>query len=67
MLTEYKPCPFCGHNNVDINKNQLWTGKGMVTLSVAVTHICPSDTFPTVITCKAKTLEEAINKWNNRC
>jgi Lar family restriction alleviation protein len=54
MSTEIQPCPFCGHEDVEIDE---------------VDHNCFAVCCPeceTIGPIKRTTVEEAITAWNNR-
>lgn len=61
-----QPCPFCGSNQTNINTSKNWTGMRHVIISVSIIHHCDGDPLASRLEIKAKTLIDAIHKWNTR-
>ena len=63
------PCPFCGGVSYEERESKHWTGMRSQVLSVTITHRCLPVSPPPAglaISCKGKTLEDAVANWNER-
>lgn len=70
ILPQLKPCPFCGRGEFQIRDNgQIWLGtRYSDPLSISIYHWCnesPGINQPPIER-KGKTLEQAIERWNER-
>lgn len=69
-MSDLLPCPFCGGEvrKEDMRIMNNWTGKRNVIISATVMHWCTTEPgqLQNCIQIKAKTVDEAIAKWNTR-
>lgn len=61
-------CPFCNGTNTQIRTSTFWTGMRNEIISATVMHWCDREPgqLESVLQIKAKTEEEAAEKWNRR-
>ena len=65
-LDELEPCPFCGAGETYIKTNDFWTGMRNKIISAEVIHHCKDKPFQNLLQVRAKTIDDAIYKWNTR-
>lgn len=65
---QLKPCPFCGGKEILVDLGcRMWIGTHYgEPLAYELIHWCDNTRFTNRVTRKAKTLEEAIDLWNQR-
>jgi hypothetical protein len=68
---DFKPCPFCGGTRVDLRETRLSPridGKTPALISATVRHWCPraNGVVSCGLTFTARTVEDAVNAWNQR-
>lgn len=65
-IEDLKPCPFCNAGETVIDEKGYWTGRRTEVTHVEIRHWCNKGTIEgAYLTIKGKTLESAIERWNN--
>jgi hypothetical protein len=63
---ELLPCPFCAGTNTLIRTMEHWTGQRSIVTQGIVRHWCDDGQPASFLQIKAKTVDEAVSKWNTR-
>lgn len=68
MMTDLKPCPFCGGGETRFDDTQNWTGMRYQHVCTTIRHFCqrPADDefVQAVITLRGRNKDDCTRRWN---